>query len=75
MSGTGKYIGGSFVVAIGNVLTIVGIILGIWTFLEYNGYTLAAAVILVIIGVIVSTIGVSIRGRRGKKEINQYISH
>ncbi len=73
MNKSKKYIGGSVILGVGNVLAIIGIILGIGLFVEYNVYMLIAAIALIISGIAISLIGISVRGLRYVKD--QYISH
>ncbi len=73
MNKSKKYIGGSVILGIGNALAIIGIVLGIGLFVEYNVYMLIAAITLIISGIVISLIGISIRGPKYAKD--QYISH
>jgi len=68
-----KYIGGSVILGIGNALAIIGIILGIGLFVEYNAYMLIASLTLIISGIAISIVGVSIRGPRYARD--EYINH
>ncbi len=73
MNKSKKYIGGSVILGVGNALAIIGIILGIGLFVEYNVYMLITAITLIISGIVISLIGISVRGPRYAKD--QYISH
>jgi hypothetical protein len=62
--GMGKYIGGSLLVMIGDVLAIVGVVLIIGTLWEYSRGMILGGVGLIIAGVIISLFGIFIRGEK-----------
>ncbi len=75
MKNRSKYIGGSFIVMIGSILTVVGILLLIGAFLiTYEFTMIMGSIALIIAGVIVAAVGYHYRGER-KIPKDMYLYH